>query len=112
MALWFLRGLRRGVVTTRYPARVDGWATQLPAPPAFRPALLTRPLVELLVGACPFGALRRDEAHLVLDLGACTGCGRCLDIAGDAAAPSGCWELATSDRAALVKRIEIRGDAG
>ena len=33
MALWFLRGVRRGVVTTRYPTEVDSWTAQLPTPP-------------------------------------------------------------------------------
>jgi hypothetical protein len=33
MPLWFARGLRRGVVTTRYPARPDGSAAVLPTPP-------------------------------------------------------------------------------
>ena len=37
MPLWFARGLRRGVVTTRYPARPDDSAARLPTPPAFRP---------------------------------------------------------------------------
>ncbi len=42
MPLWFVRGLSRGVVTTRYPARPDASAATLPTPPAFRPRLLTR----------------------------------------------------------------------
>ena len=42
MPLWFLRGLRRGVVTTRYPDRPDPSATDLPTPPAVRLEALTR----------------------------------------------------------------------
>ena len=42
MPLWFARGLRRGVVTTRYPDRPDVSAVDLPTPPAFRPRQLTR----------------------------------------------------------------------
>jgi hypothetical protein len=109
MALWFLRGVRRGVVTTRYPIEVDSWTGQLPTPPAFRPALLTRPLADRLVDVCPTGALRRDGLYLRIDLGACSGCGRCVAAAGDAAAPSGSWELATYRREALIKRVAIRG---
>ena len=37
MTLWFIRGIRRGVVTTRYPAKPDASARYLPTPPAFRP---------------------------------------------------------------------------
>jgi NAD-dependent dihydropyrimidine dehydrogenase PreA subunit len=114
MALWFLRGVRRGIVTTRYPARTDAWTADLPTPPAFRPALLTRSLADRLVSACPAGALTRDAltrdgSQLVIDLGACSGCQRCIEIAGDAAAPSGTWELAVHDRRALIKRVPIRG---
>ena len=104
--LWFLRGIRKGVVTTRYPARPDSSAHALPSPPAFHSDLLTTELADRLAAACP-GALTRDGSDLVLDLGACTGCGACIEIGGDAAAPSGAFELATRDRDALVKRIPI-----
>lgn len=105
--LWFLRGIRRGVVTTRYPAQPDASAAGLPSPPAFRTARLTVELAERLAAACPTGALRRDGSDLLLDVAACTGCGRCSDIGGDAVVPSGEFELASRDRAALLKRIPI-----
>jgi hypothetical protein len=105
--LWFLRGIRKGVVTTRYPARPDPSSAGLPSPPAFRGELLTPALADRLAAGCPTGALRRDESDLVLDLGACTGCGRCGEIGGEAVTASGEFELATRDRAALVKRIPI-----
>ena len=71
MPLWFARGLRRGVVTTRYPARPDGSAAVLPTPPAFRPRKLTRELADLMIAVCPGGAaparrcadLRRRRLH-------------------------------------------------
>jgi hypothetical protein len=105
---WFFRGLRKGVVTTRYPAVVDAWARGLPSPPVFRSELLTEARADELVAVCPSGALGRDEDALVLDLGACTGCGRCY---GDVARPSGEFELATADRSRLRKRIPIGGGA-
>jgi len=104
---WFLRGIRKGVVTSRYPALPDPSTAGLPSPPAFRSDLLTPELVERLVAACPAGALRRDGVDLALDLGACTGCGRCSDVGGDAVTRSGEFELATRERVALVKRIPI-----
>ena len=106
---WFLRGIRKGVVTTRYPAERDVWTAQLPTPPAFRGDLLTVELAERLVAACPGGALRHDGADLVLDLGACTSCGRCTEVGGEAVVASGEFELAARDRGALVKRIPIGG---
>jgi flavoprotein len=104
---WFLRGLRRGVVTTRYPTRVDPWAAQLPTPPAFRSELLTVELAERLAAACPSGALRRDGTDLVLDLGGCSACGRCREVGGEVVVATGEFELATRERAALIKRIPI-----
>jgi len=104
---WFLRGIRKGVVTSRYPAHPDPSTAGLPSPPAFRSDLLTTELADRLAAACPSGALRRDASELVLDLGACTGCSRCGEVGGDAVTRSGDFELATRDRAALVKRIPI-----
>jgi dissimilatory sulfite reductase (desulfoviridin) alpha/beta subunit len=112
MALWFLRGLRRGVVTTRYPASTDEWARALPTPPRFRPGELTVALADRLAEACPSGALRREGRELVFDVGACAVCGRCIALAPHAVVPSGVFELAATDRAALVKRVPIEGDAG
>lgn len=109
MTTWFLRGLWRGVVTTRYPARPEPSVTALPSPPMFCAALLTAPLVDALVDVCPSRALRRDVGELVYDVGACTACGRCGELAGEAARPSGSVELAATSREQLVKRIPIIG---
>lgn len=111
MPLWFARGLRRGVVTTRYPASPDGSAAALPTPPAFRPRKLTRELVDVMISVCPGPALRRDGDTIIFDVGACTACGRCAQVAPRAVTPSGEFELATTDRAALVKTIPILGEA-
>jgi ferredoxin len=107
MAFWFLRGLRKGVVTTRYPLEVDPWARLLPTPPVFDPRRLTGSLADRVVEACPGNALAREGEYLVLDLGACSACGRCLAVAGAAAKPSGVFELAATSRQQLVKRIPI-----
>jgi len=111
MPLWFARGLRRGVVTTRYPARPDDSAASLPTPPAFRPAQLTRELADRMVAVCPGPALSRRDDTLVFDIGACTACGRCAEAAPDAVTSSGVFELAATARSALIKEIPIRGDA-
>ena len=110
MPFWFARGLRRGVVTTRYPARSDGSAAFLPTPPAFRPRQLTRQTADRLVAVCPSMALRRQDDVLIFDVGACTACGRCAEAAPDAVTPSGEFELASTARSALVKKIPIYGE--
>ena len=109
MAFWFYRGLRRGIATTSYPKTVDAWARALPSPPAFHSARLTAELVDRLVAECPGGALSREQRELLVDIGRCSGCGRCVEIGDGAVQPSRDFELATSDRAALVKRVPIGG---
>lgn len=110
--LWFLRGLRRGVVTTRYPDELDSWAASLPSPPAIDRDRLTEPLAARLEATCPSGALRRDSDALVLDLGACTGCGRCFDIGAGVVEASGEFLLASHARQELVKRVPFGAAAG
>jgi dissimilatory sulfite reductase (desulfoviridin) alpha/beta subunit len=111
MTLWFARGIRRGIVTTRYPARPDESARFLPVPPAFRPRALTRETADRLAETCPSGALSRDEETLVFDVGRCTACGRCAAEAPQAVASSGAFELAATTRSVLIKRIPLRGEA-
>ena len=111
MTLWFIRGIRRGVVTTRYPARPDASAIDLPTPPAFRPRELTRQVADGVVAVCPSSALRRDGAVLVYDVGACTACGRCAAVAPRAVTSTGEFELAATGRSVLIKRIPIGEEA-
>jgi Ni,Fe-hydrogenase III small subunit/ferredoxin len=77
---WVLRGLRNGVLTTRWPARpdpnADGWrgpATVL------NPGLCTGGPdgagLELL---CPTGAISHRADGVALDQGRCICCGRCV----------------------------------
>jgi hypothetical protein len=104
--------LRRGIATTRYPKTVDPWTQGLPSAPAFHSARLTTGLVDRLARECPARALAREDRELVVDLGRCTGCGRCLALGEYAVRPSGEFLLAAAERAALVKRIPIRGEDG
>jgi len=109
MPLWFARGLRRGVVTTRYPARPDASAAWLPTPPAFRSRQLTREAADRMVAACPGPALSRRDHILVFDVGACTACGRCAAAAPEVVTSSRVFELAATVRSALIKEIPIQG---
>jgi ferredoxin len=109
MALWFARGLRRGVVTTRYPKSIDEWTADLPTPPMFSPVDLTIELCDHLVAVCPSRALLRIERTLVFDVGACSACGICIALAGKAVRRSGLFELAATRRSDLVKEIPIEG---
>ena len=109
MVLWFARGLRRRVLTTRYPlAEPDPWTRQLPTPPVFDATLLDTDLADALVAICPGEALRRADHVLVYDVGACTACGRGLAAAPEAVRPSGVFELAATARQQLIKQIPLR----
>ncbi len=113
MAFWTLRGLLRGVVTTRYPAAGprDQWATALPTPPRFVEGHVGPDVASRVVAVCPSRALWLDGDALVLDLGACTACGACRRAAPHAVRESGVSELAALRRADLVKRIPLRASA-
>lgn len=109
MVVWFARGLRHGIVTTRYPAHpADPWAADLPTPPAFTAGTLDAELADTLIALCPSGALRRTGAALVYDLGACTACGRCLAAAPHVLRRSGEFELTATVRTQLIKHIPLR----
>ena len=73
MSIWVLRGLRDGVVTTRWPAKpdayADAWRGPVLAPPSANP-IGPMPL-------CPTGAISA-ELPLRVDQGKCILCGRCV----------------------------------
>ncbi len=101
MANWFLRGVRQGVVTTAYPRHVDLSSADLPVPPTFDAGRLESERAARLVAICPSSALSVEALDLVLDVGRCTGCQRCLPLAGDAGRSSASFEWASRDREAL-----------
>ncbi len=78
MSPWVLRGLRNGVVTTRWPARPDPYASSWRGP-----ATVLTPAVaagaEGLDALCPTGAISIEPgAGVRLDQGKCIQCGRCV----------------------------------
>jgi dissimilatory sulfite reductase (desulfoviridin) alpha/beta subunit len=111
MPMWFARGLRRGVVTTRYPARPEPSAAGLPTPPAFDAQRIDATLADRLCELCPSRALRREGDVLIFDVGACTACGRCREAAPGAVTASGEFELAAIARGHLIKRIPLAAEA-
>lgn len=111
MAWWFIRGLRRGVVTTHYPFRPEPSVKKLATPPVFRADLLTEKIVDQLTERCPTGALSRNGETFIYDIGACVSCGRCMGVDDHVVRPSDTVELAALRRGDLVKRIPISGGA-
>jgi ferredoxin len=69
MSIWVLRGLRDGVVTTRWPRRPDAYADGWRGPArALAPADAVDPAL------CPTGAISAQG----IDQGRCILCGRCV----------------------------------
>jgi Ni,Fe-hydrogenase III small subunit/ferredoxin len=99
--MWVLRGLRNGVVTTRWPRRRDGYADQVRGP--------ARVLAGLpdgagdLAGLCPTGAITYSPVSgLRLDQGRCISCGRCITARPEVFAWSHGPAMASLTPAALV----------
>jgi Ni,Fe-hydrogenase III small subunit/ferredoxin len=74
MSLWVLRGLRDGVVTTRWPRRPDAYAESWRGPA--RP--LPGPAAAAVEGLCPTGAISVAGGAARVDQGRCILCGRCV----------------------------------
>ena len=106
MSLWVLRGLRNGVVTTRWPKKPDGYADSWRGPATVHdsdPAETAD-----LAGLCPTRAISvLDEARrsvVQLDQGRCILCGLCVAARPDVFG----WSAgATGPRASAVTREQL-----
>ena len=99
--MWVLRGLRDGVLSTRWPARPDPYAQTSRGTAT---VLNTRPATAgQMDGLCPTGAIAAaPDGSVRLDRGRCVQCGRCVaarpDVFGWSAGPA----AAALRRAGLV----------
>ncbi|MFI7190082.1 NADH:ubiquinone oxidoreductase [Nocardia nova] len=96
---WVLRGLRDGVVTTRYPQHRDDYAEHgvgsvaVPTPNALWD--------EAFESLCPTAAIRRADTGIRVDQGRCVGCGSCVRARPDAFAWQEGAAIAQLDRRLL-----------
>lgn len=109
MLWWILRGLRKGIVTTPYPAKPE------PAPPGFRGSVLVRypeAGVKAYEELCPTGAIAvADYGRVTLDRSRCVLCGACVAAAPDAFEFEADYRTASRRKPALVQG-HSRRDAG
>jgi len=99
MIWWILRGLRKGIVTTRYPAKPE------PAPAGFRGRITLRDRREAPAGyrdLCPTGAIQTVDGALTVDRGRCVLCGACVSAAPDVFAFESDYRTAARQRRTLV----------
>jgi len=100
MIEWVARGLRTGIVTSRYPRRPEE------PPRGFRGRIdVLRPEHgdAALTGICPTGAIAVDDARRVsLDRGSCILCGLCVSADPERFAFGRVYETAERRRASLV----------
>ena len=120
MLEWIARGLRKGVVTTRYPHRPE------PAPDGFRGAIdviATQGADEQLADLCPTGAIQVRDGEVAVDEARCILCGACVRAAPDRFGFRAAYETAVAanqappplgDRALPLRRsVHVRHvDAG
>ena len=108
--MWVLRGLRNGVLTTRWPGRRDDYAEgqRGPAKVTAQPAGDDTGLA----GLCPTGAISHPPGEqLALDQGRCICCGRCLARRPDLFAWSRGPAVAALTRPGLVTPPASEDDA-
>ena len=79
---WVTRGLRNGIVTSRYPRRPDdyghGFRASVTVTPPAGPEWPYTADDAALAGLCPTGAITDGQGQVNVDRGRCILCGRCV----------------------------------
>jgi Ni,Fe-hydrogenase III small subunit/ferredoxin len=78
---WIPRGLRDGIVTTRYPRRPDGYGIDFQGTIAVLGAQSNSRDLQEAAGQCPTNAITVTPKDVQLDRGRCILCGRCVGLA-------------------------------
>jgi Ni,Fe-hydrogenase III small subunit/ferredoxin len=111
---WITRGLRDGIVTTRYPHRPDGYGPGyhgairvLDIPP---PSDGAGPSSSELEALCPTGAISHAGTRPQVDRGACILCGRCVERYPERFAFDPSFEVASRERRGLVVPDKLEDD--
>lgn len=113
---WLARGLRDGIVTTRYPRRPDGYGSAFVG--AVRVAGRLDPETQpdtdaagTVAALCPTGAITVDGDRPRLDRGRCILCRRCADARPDLFVLDPVPDVAAVARPALVVPAVPESDA-
>ena len=74
---WIPRGLRDGIVTTRYPRQHDGYGVRFRGAVGVGAEHCGASEFEAVVQSCPTSAISSRNGRVCLDRGCCILCGRC-----------------------------------
>jgi Ni,Fe-hydrogenase III small subunit/ferredoxin len=77
---WIPRGLREGIVTTRYPRHPDDYGPAFQGAIAVDPEYGADPAMNAVAAACPTGAISVAADRVQVDRGRCILCGRCASL--------------------------------
>jgi Ni,Fe-hydrogenase III small subunit/ferredoxin len=99
MLEWIPRGLRRGIVTTRYPRRPEQPPVGFQGPIEIVDPTAAGPALEQL---CPTGAIAVRGGNLSVDRGRCVHCGACVAATPERFRFARAYETAARRRSALV----------
>lgn len=101
--MWIFRGLRDGVVTSRWPRRPDPYFDTWRGP-----ASVTAESPADVAALCPVSAIgRAPGGRLLLDQGRCVQCGRCVDAEPGTFAWAEGSAVATADRTTLTVSAQV-----
>jgi Ni,Fe-hydrogenase III small subunit/ferredoxin len=99
MLAWIARGLRKGIVTSRYPRasepEIEGFRGRVEI-------LDGEGATAGLAGVCPTAAIAVSEGHVALDRGRCILCGACAEAAPERFRITSGYETATRRRSAAI----------
>jgi ferredoxin len=104
---WILRGLRTGIVTTRYPAAPE------PQPQGVRnrltvdPERLTLEIARRASLVCPTGAITWNGDMMRLDLARCIQCGRCVTQSSSVFHFDPDYDLSVREARQLMTTVEV-----
>ncbi len=99
---WIPRGLRDGIVTSRYPQIQENYGGDFRATLSVKGDHYDQAMAESVVEACPTQAVSIEGGNLRLDRGRCILCGRCEELCPEVFKFSSDFETATIQRSQLV----------
>jgi Ni,Fe-hydrogenase III small subunit/ferredoxin len=99
---WIPRGMRDGIVTSRYPRHVDGYSSNFEGTVVVNSAGTTESQLQVVARACPTQAISLEGGLPSLDRGNCILCGRCTQLLPEVFQFSPNFETSTASRSLLV----------